>query len=74
MSLKQLSTFWRTLDIPLISCEIELILTWSKSCVLADMTVRDAGGDDPATVAPTVRILNKIHKIVCSSSYLIIKR
>ena len=37
----------------MISCEIELILTWSKSCVLADMTVRDAGGDDPAIVAPT---------------------
>ena len=24
---------------PLIGCEIELILTWSKNCVLADMTV-----------------------------------
>ena len=35
--LKHLSNFWRTLNIPLISCEIELILTWSKNCVLADM-------------------------------------
>ena len=26
---------------PLINCEIELILTWSKSCVLADMTRRN---------------------------------
>ena len=26
------------LNIPLISCEIELILTWSKNCVFADMT------------------------------------
>ena len=36
--LKHLSNFWRTLNIPLINCEIELILTWSKNCVLADMT------------------------------------
>ena len=26
--LKYLSNFWRTLEIPLISCEISLILTW----------------------------------------------
>ena len=37
--LKYLSNFWRSLDIPLINCEIELILTWSKNCVLADMSV-----------------------------------
>ena len=36
--LKHLSNFGRTLNIPLINCEIELILTWSKNCVLADMT------------------------------------
>ena len=24
---------------PLINCEVELILTWSKNCVLADMSV-----------------------------------
>ena len=36
--LKHLSNFWRSLNIPLINCEVELILTWSKNCVLADMT------------------------------------
>ena len=36
--LKHLSNFWKALDIPLINCEIELILTWSKKFVLADMT------------------------------------
>ena len=53
--LKHLSNFWRTLNIPLINCEIELILTWSKNCALADMTVRAAGNnnDPPAVVAPT---------------------
>ena len=38
--LKYLSNFWRALNIPLINCEVELILTWSKNCVLADMTVK----------------------------------
>ena len=37
----------------MINCEIELILTWSKNCVLADMTVKTAQGDNPAMVAPT---------------------
>ena len=37
----------------MINCEVELILTWSKNCVLADMTVRAAQGGNPAIVAPT---------------------
>ena len=39
--LKHLSNFWESLNIPLINCELELILTWSKNCVLADMTTRN---------------------------------
>ena len=31
--LKYLSKFWRTLETPLINCEINLILTWSANCV-----------------------------------------
>ena len=51
--LKHLSNFWRSLNIPLINCEVELILTWSKNCVLVDMTTRDAESDNPAIVAPS---------------------
>ena len=51
--LKHLSNFWRSLNIPLINCEVELILTWSKNCVLADMTTKNAG-DNPAIVASVV--------------------
>ena len=32
--LKYLSNFWRTLEIPLINCEVELILMWSAGCVI----------------------------------------
>ena len=34
LSLKYLSNFWRTLEMPLINCEINLILTWSANCVI----------------------------------------
>ena len=50
--LKHISNFWKSLNIPLINYEVELILTWSKNCVLADMTVRTAQDDNPAIVAP----------------------
>ena len=36
---KHFSNFWKGLNVQLIKCEIELILTWSKNCVLVDMTV-----------------------------------
>ena len=32
--LKYLSNFWRTLDIPLINCEVSLTLTVSENCVI----------------------------------------
>ena len=50
--LKYFSNFWRSLNIPLINCELELISTWSENCILADKTVRDAEGN-PAIIAPT---------------------
>ena len=36
--LKYLSNFWRTLEMSLINCEVELILTWSKNCVISSAT------------------------------------
>ena len=32
--LKYLSNFWRSLEMPLISCKIYLELTWIENCVL----------------------------------------
>ena len=36
--LKYLSSFWRTLEMPSISCEVNLILTWSRYCVITNST------------------------------------
>ena len=54
VTLKHLSNFWRTSDISLINCEINLILTWCEKCVLSDKTTQaavPAQGDNPAILA-----------------------
>ena len=33
-----LSNFWRTLEMPLINCEVDLILTWLSTCVITNST------------------------------------
>ena len=38
LPLNYLSNFWRTLEIPLINCEINLILTWSANYVFNNST------------------------------------
>ena len=51
--LKHLSNLSRSLNIPLINCEVELVFTWFKNCVLVDMTERDAEVYNLAIAAPT---------------------
>ena len=46
---KYLSNFWKTLEMPLINCEVNLILTWSRNCVI----VSSDDADQNATFAIT---------------------
>ena len=46
--LKHLSNFWRTLEMPLINCEVNLLLTWSKDCVVTNST-----GDEKFEITET---------------------
>ena len=62
--LKYLSNFWRTLEIPLINCEVELILTWSTGCVIIYT--------DVANQNPTFTINRG--KSLCSHIYFINSR
>ena len=39
LPLKYLSNFWRTLEMSLINCEVNLILTWSSTCVIVSVIV-----------------------------------
>ena len=45
--LEHLSSFWRSLDIPLINWEISLTLTWSENWVLTDITTQAARNNNP---------------------------
>ena len=38
LPLKHLGNFWKTLEMPLINCEINLILTWSANCFISSNT------------------------------------
>ena len=41
--LKYLSNFWRTLEMPIINCEIALDLNWSENCVIVATDIADQG-------------------------------
>ena len=44
VQLKYLIKFWRTLEMPLVNCETNLILTWSARCFIIDGPI---GGQEP---------------------------
>ena len=39
--IKYLRIFWRILEMPLIDCEVNVILTWSENCVIVSTDVAD---------------------------------
>ena len=41
--LKYLGSFWKTLEMSLINCEINLILTGSANCVIVSTAVSNQG-------------------------------
>ena len=47
LPLKYLGNFWRSLDIPLINCEIILILSWYEKCVLVGKALKNAPDPQP---------------------------
>ena len=51
--LKYLSNFWRTLQMPLINCEVNLVLTWSSNCVLIALGVPNQAATVPLVTLST---------------------
>ena len=51
VQLKYLSNFWRTLEIPLINCEVNLTLTWSAKYVIVSTNVANQGATFTITEA-----------------------
>ena len=58
--LKYLGNFWRSLNIPLISCEVSLELKWDENCVITSKEQRVIGGGnrDNAPTGATLAITN----------------
>ena len=70
MSLKHLSNFWRTLDIPLINCERNHILTWSENCIITSKATRDADPDAGPAVAAVNNPTNAKFKTTDTKLYV----
>ena len=68
--LKHLSNFWETLDIPLINCEINLILTWSENCVITSKETRDADPNADSVVRAVNNPTNVTFKITDTKLYV----
>ena len=41
VSLKYLSNFWKTIEMPLINCKISLQLKWSRNCIMVAGTANN---------------------------------
>ena len=53
--LKYLSNFWRSLEMPLINCKVELKLRWTKHCVLSVAGTDNANGNDSDNITFTIK-------------------
>ena len=69
--LKQLGNFSRSLKMPLINCEIELALTWSKNCVVLSNERRDViaatetNAENVSNVKPAVNVSTTFETQIC---------
>ena len=49
-----MTNFWRSLDLPLINCEIELDVTWSRNCVISEISrTPEVNGNNPVDTTQT---------------------
>ena len=70
MPLKYLSNFWRTVDIPLINCEVSLTLTWFENCVIKSKATREADLDADPAVAGINNPTNATFKVTDCKLYV----
>ena len=70
--LKHLSDFWKSLNIPLINCEVELIFTCFKNCVLISKSTRDADYNANPIIYEIDDPENAIFQITDTKLYVIV--
>ena len=77
LKLLYLSNFLKSLNIPLINCEVELTLIWFKNCVLINKSTRNSDYNaDPITykIDNPENAIFQITDTKLSSSYYFVKR
>ena len=65
LTLKYLSNFWRTLEVSLIDCEINLILAWSDRCFITDNPI--ANQEPTFTITDTNLLIRK--EVIATSQW-----
>ena len=56
--LKHLSDFWRYLDFPLVNCELNLYFSWSKECIISEISKTAAVAANPINPAEPAMATN----------------
>ena len=69
VSLKYLSNFWRTIDMPLISREISLTLTWPEQCVITSKATRETNLVANTVVAAINNPTNAVFKMTVNCMF-----
>ena len=57
--LKYLSNFWRSLDLPLINCQIGIDLSWSEECIVSEISITPEIAGNP-NARPPVQVREAI--------------
>ena len=70
MPLKYISNFFRSLNFPLVNCEVPLNLVRLENCVLTSKATRDADPDADPAVAGINNPTNAIFKITDCKLYV----
>ena len=60
--LKYWSNFWRSLDLSLINCEIELDFSWSGNCIISEISRTAVVATNPDAYPNTVNWSNISNK------------
>ena len=72
--LKYLSNFWWCLDLPLINCEIEPDLSWSRNCINSEISrtapvTANPNANPPAQVRTATQTTGVIFQVISSKLY-----
>ena len=70
MLLKHFISFWKTLNVPLINSEINLILTWSGNFAIISKAAKDVKTDADPVVAAVDNPTDAAFKIIDTKLYI----